>query len=70
MATCAHINLASGVVENFIVADPSVDAPWEGYALVADPPSWVQIGTPWDGSNFVKPPSPAATGATSKMRMV
>lgn len=70
MATCAHINLASGVVENMIVADPAVDSPWDGYLLVTDLPNFVTIGTPWDGKNFVPPPRLDATGAVTKMRLI
>ena len=70
---CAHINLSTGKVENLIVADPEVDDPWPGYLLVVEFPDFVQIGTEWDGKDFVRPAPPTVTpdsvkAAAPKMR--
>ena len=50
---CALINRSSGRVENLIIAAPSIDVVEEGFMLIANPPSFVVIGTAWDGSKFV-----------------
>lgn len=54
MTTCALVNIANGVVENLIVAeaDDQID---EGYLLVVNPPSFVEIGVKWDGKQFIDP---------------
>jgi hypothetical protein len=54
MTTCAVIDLASGKVINLIVAEPT-DPIDDGMILQASPPDGVEIGTPWDGTNFVLP---------------
>jgi hypothetical protein len=55
---CAIVNMAAGVVENIIVADPETDSVRDGYSLVGNPPYFVEIGTVWDGANFVAPKKP------------
>jgi hypothetical protein len=63
---CALINLASGLVENLIVADPATDVVDAGYLLIESPPDGVVIGATWDGAKFTNsavaaPGSPAPT---------
>lgn len=53
MTVCARI--VAGVVENLIVAEAD-DPVEEDVLLVANPPDWVTLGTPWDGKDFVAPP--------------
>jgi hypothetical protein len=75
MTVCAHINLSTGLVENMIVAEETCPVEAD-YLLKANPPSWVDIGTPWDGNDFVPPPDPdpirydaTPTGSAAKMRL-
>lgn len=53
---CAVIDIEAGEVMNLIIADAGDPIP-HGYRLIADPPAWVTIGTPWDG-DFIRPPEP------------
>lgn len=57
MPNCALINIAEGVVENVIVAEP--DEPvGDGYMLVADPPTFVGPGVKFVDGAFVEPHAP------------
>lgn len=51
----ALINIATSRVANLIVAEPEDPVP-EGYIMVADYPTFVAVGTEWNGSEFVPPP--------------
>jgi hypothetical protein len=55
--TVAVIDLATGTVENVIVATESDPAP-EGKLFKEITHPWVVIGVKWDGSAFVEPPEP------------
>lgn len=53
---CAVVNVTSTVVENLIMADPSIDTVPETFLLISLPEdSPVAIGWTWDGINFVDP---------------
>jgi hypothetical protein len=51
--TCALIK--DGVVINMIVASPGDWVP-DDYVMICDPPTYVTIGTKWDGTNFETSP--------------
>ena len=68
MKTAAHVNLKTGLVENIIVADASVDKPEEGYQLVdvSGQPK-VGPGYVYSGGIFTAPPPPKlATAQATK----
>ena len=71
--TVAVVDLATGVVENVIVATESDPAP-EGKLFKEITDSWVTMGVKWDGSGFVKPSPPEmhkfALPPKSKLKML
>ena len=56
----AVINLATGIVDNVIEADPDIDKVEEGFSLFGSPPDFVQVGTEWRDGQFIdtRPPEP------------
>lgn len=63
----ALVNTETKLVENMIVADPTVDETPAGYLMIANPPAFVTIGTSWDGKQFV---NPGGTFSTAKPGMM
>jgi hypothetical protein len=55
---CAVVKIATGLVDNVIVADPLEDTVPEGFVLIGNVPDFVTLGTLWDGKAFVKPIEP------------
>lgn len=52
---CAIVDPNTNLVVNIIVADPSVDKAPDGYLMLGDLPSFVNIGTVWKDGAFVEP---------------
>lgn len=53
----ALVSKATNLVVNLIVAEPDDPIPDE-FFTVADYPTFVTIGTAWNGEAFVPPPEP------------
>jgi len=50
---CAVINIATGIVDNVIEADPDIDKPEEGFSLFGSPPDFVQVGSEYKNGEFI-----------------
>ena len=50
----ALLNQNTSLVENVIMADVGDPVP-DGFLLIANPAEFVEIGTVWDGNDFVRP---------------
>lgn len=51
---CALVNKRTKLVENLIMASPRDPAP-KGYLILGNLPSFVTMGTEWNGVEFVDP---------------
>lgn len=60
----ALVNLSTNIVDNIIIADPSIDATPDGYVMIPSPPDFVTLGIAWDGQNFIRPAPIEIPGVT------